>query len=383
MKLLAVATLLSAILLAQISISVTTAMDYITIQRGEEKLALSGEVVVDAQNGDVMLRSVDGRLWLIPAAEIVERTSDDKPFQGLSDEDAEKSLLTEFPDRFKIYRTAHYVICYNTSEAYAKWVGALYERLYSAFMNYWERRDFDMHAADTPLVVLIFDSKENYARHALKELGSDPGGMIAYYHMETNRVTMYDITGADAINKQNGQRTAAQINTILSQPNTAAMVATVVHEATHQLAFNGGLQTRYADWPFWVSEGLAMYFETPSLGSSRGWTGLGKVNRVRLVQMRKYIATRGDNSLLTLISDDKRFRDPEVMLDTYAEAWAFNYFLIHKYSDEYFDYLHSLAKKKPLLEDTPEQRLEEFKQFFGEDLDDLDRKFTAYIRTLK
>ena len=61
---------------------------------------------------------------------------------------------------------------------------------------------------------------------------------------------------------------------------------------------------RFADWPFWVSEGLAMYFETPAFGSSRGCTCLRKVNRVRLVQMRKYVGRRGDDSLLTLISDD-------------------------------------------------------------------------------
>ena len=38
---------------------------------------------------------------------------------------------------------------------------------------------------------------------------------------------------------------------------------------------NTGLQTRYADNPFWVSEGLAVFFETPDLRSKNGWNAIG------------------------------------------------------------------------------------------------------------
>ena len=69
------------------------------------------------------------------------------------------------------------------------------------------------------------------------------------------------------------------------------MVATIIHEATHQLAFNRGLQARFADVPLWVSEGIALYFETPDLRNSRGWQTVGAVNRVRLDRFRQYLTT--------------------------------------------------------------------------------------------
>ena len=78
----------------------------------------------------------------------------------------------------------------------------------------------------------------------------------------------------------------------LSQPEAAKTVATIVHEATHQIAFICGLHRRYADIPLWVSEGVAVYFETPDLGSSKGWSTIGAVNRARLLTFRAYSQRR-------------------------------------------------------------------------------------------
>ncbi len=88
--------------------------------------------------------------------------------------------------------------------------------------------------------------------------------MIGYYNLQTNRVTMYDLTGVDDL-RQNRRRTssASHVNQILSQPEAERTVATIVHEATHQLAYNSGLQTRFADNPFWVSEGLRFILRRP------------------------------------------------------------------------------------------------------------------------
>ena len=66
---------------------------------------------------------------------------------------------------------------------------------------------------------------------------------------------------------------------ILARPEAAGLVATVVHEATHQMAFNCGLHARLAPVPVWVSEGIATYFETPDLRSRTGWRGIGGVNQ--------------------------------------------------------------------------------------------------------
>ncbi len=45
--------------------------------------------------------------------------------------------------------------------------------------------------------------------------------------------------------------------------------------------------------------------------SSRGWRNIGSVNRVNLFQFRKSLRNRPADSLVTLLSDDSRFRDAE------------------------------------------------------------------------
>ncbi len=188
---------------------------------------------------------------------------------------------------------------------------------------------------------------------------------------------MYDLTGV-AAHGRGRIGTTAQISEILSQPEALRTVSTIVHEATHQIAFNCGLHTRLSDCPRWFSEGIAMYFETPDLRSAKGWSGIGNVNRPRLEQFQQSLTARSANSLETLLRDDKRFIDPKQVLNAYAEAWALTYFLIHKHPKEYVSYLRLLSTKKPLLQDGPEQRLDEFRRTFGE-LDKLNTELVRYM----
>jgi hypothetical protein len=131
----------------------------------------------------------------------------------------------------------------------------------------------------------------------------------------------------------------------------------------------------------WFSEGIAMFFETPDLTSSRGWRSIGKVNRPRLGHFRRYVQKRPAGSLETLISNDDRFRDTSLTQDAYAESWALTYFLLERYRDRYMEYLDSLSEKKPLFYDNEETRLQEFKDAFGANLKKLDSQFVRFVMT--
>jgi len=161
------------------------------------------------------------------------------------------------------------------------------------------------------------------------------------------------------------------------------MVATLIHEATHQIAFNCGLHARYADIPLWVSEGLAVYFESPDLGSAKGWRTIGAVHRSRLAQFRDYLARRPTDSLLSLVANDDRIRDPRQAVDAYAEAWALNYYLIRQKPKQYIKYLQTLAEKGPLVWDQPETRLQEFRRAFGVGMTELDADFLRYMQKVR
>jgi hypothetical protein len=102
-----------------------------------------------------------------------------------------------------------------------------------------------------------------------------------------------------------------------------------------------------------------------------------------LNEFRRYQQSRPQNSLVTLISDDQRFRSVRTAPDAYCEAWALNYFLIRKHPKEYLKYTKLMAEKKRLLYDSPEERRQQFQEAFGEDLGRLDREFLRDVRSIR
>jgi hypothetical protein len=372
--------LLAAALFCAGTLTPAAALDYVTIRQGESQKELVGKIEVEAVDGGVLLRGRDGALWPVEKENLVGRRSDAKPFAPFTKAEIAKQLATELPG-FKPFETQHYLIYYNTSPAYAKWVGGLFEGLHKAFYTYWTARGATLHEPEFPLVAIVFDGQAAFARYARPEVSDLADSIIGYYNLKTNRMTMYDLTGIESVGGSERNATA-KIQQILSQPGAERTVATIVHEATHQLAFNSGLQVRFADVPSWVSEGIAIYFETPNPDSSKGWKGIGAVNRVNLVNFRKYLPRRSAGNLEKLLSDDKQFRDSATATDAYAEAWALNYYLLRKRDDAYVKYLSELAQQKPLIDVTPEERVKLFKQFFGDDLTALENAFLGYMQNV-
>lgn len=364
--------------------SLARALERVVLKRDGREIEISGRLLVTAEDNGMLILAADGKLWSVPPDEVVKHASDDKEMAPLTQAQLGELLLKELPPGFEIHSTQHYLICHNTSRAYAQWCGALFERLYKAFTNFWSRKGFDLHEPEFPLVALVFADRDSYSDFSSKELGEAAPSIIGYYSLQTNRMTMYDLTGVEALRRGDDHRgSSAQINQMLARPEAERMVATVIHEATHQIAFNCGLQTRYADIPLWVSEGIAIYFETPDLSSSKGWSTIGAVNQVRLVGFRDYFRRgRPVDSLATLISSDERVRNPRLAGDAYAEAWALNYFLIRQHPKQYLSYVKMLSEKQPLLWDDAEGRLQEFKQAFG-GLDKLDAEFLKHMSKVR
>jgi len=362
--------------------SVACALDYVTVHTHDKETKLAGRVLVSAQDGGLLLLGQDGVTWMIQPGEIVSHTADDAPFKPLNADELSERLLGQLPKGFETRRTSHYLIFHNTSRDYAGWCGSLFERLYLEFTNFWTRRGFSLKTPDWPLVAIIFADQRSYKDFAQKELGDAAGAIIGYYSLKTNRMTMFDLTGTASQGRTGRGGTTAQINRILSQPDAERTVATIVHEATHQIAYNCGLHTRFSDCPLWFSEGIAVYFETPDLSNSKGWKTIGAVHPSRLAQFQEYANRRAPDSLASLVTNDKRFRDTQQGLDAYAEAWALTYFLLKQRPKQYVAYLQTLSAKPPMQWDDPDARLLEFQQAFG-DLRKLDADFMRYTLRLR
>ncbi len=330
------------------------AVERVSLKQEQGTIELVGEVQIEDQQGGILLLTADGRLWPCGAGKIVARSSDSTPFEPLSADAAGATLVQELGGGFEVYKTANYVVAHNTTPNYVKWCAGLFERLHRGFYTYWKSRGWTLNESRFPLVAVIFDSREAFEKYARPEVGDGVASIIGYYNLQTNRMTTY----------------------ALADPERR--VATIIHEAVHQLAYNSGLQRRMADNPLWVSEGLAMYFEVPDLSHSRGWGTIGKVNEVNLARFREYVPQRGPDSLPLLIQDDRRFAGSTAAA-AYGEAWALNYFLLRTKSKQYVAYLQELSKRPPLEATDSERRLDEFAKAFG-DPQKLNADFMRYMR---
>ena len=355
-----------------------TVIEHVTVQLEKQpRRELAGEVLVEAADGGLLLREQDGRLWTIEKSQILERSTTEEKFRPYSHDAAARHLKQELGPEFEIISTKHYLICSSAGRQYGQWCGALFERLFTAFQNYWKQRGLEVREPEFPLIAVVLADERQFAEYATKDAGPDAATAKGYYSIGTNRIVLYDLTatkGGSAGSESEITRrlTAAPFN-----------VATVVHEATHQIAFNSGLHTRYADNPLWLTEGMAMYFETPDLNSKSGWKGVGNVNPLRLRQFHDYAKRRPADSLVTLLQTDERFTGAaDVAGDAYAEAWALSYFLIRFKKEAYVAYLKKIADKPRLKWEKPEQRLDDFKASFGNDLTKLDADFLKFVRRL-
>ncbi len=342
-------------------------IEIVSFTRDNQVIRATGRVIVEDEQGGVLLEEASGRQWVIEATEVESRRATDRSFKPLTADELAEQMLEELPAGFQIHTTSHYVVCFNTSRAYAQWTSSLLERLHRAFTNYWSGKGLELTEPEFPLVVVIYATANQYRTASADELGSAAGSIIGYYSLTSNRVSMFDLTGTEALRSGRSRRgSLKEINRMLTQPAAQPLVATVVHEATHQIAFNCGLQTRLADLPLWLVEGMAVYFEAPDLSSGRGWRGIGKVNYPRLQTFQANLHTPRRSSLLSLVADDKRFRNPRTAVDAYADAWALNYFLLRYHPKEYAEYVQMLSRKGPLTTGTPKERIAEFRTHFGD-----------------
>ena len=342
---------------------------------------ITGRVVVEDQQGGLLLEDRFGAYWTFEATEIEKREADSEPFAPSSADEMAESLKAAAGGPSITVKTKHYVVVSRASRAYASWCSTMLERLRTGFLAHWERQKVPLAPRESLLPILVLQNKGQFREFAIRDGAAEVADAYGYYSARTNRVVLYDLT-ADQPGPALGEATQRdEITRRLSR--SPASVATVVHEAVHQLAFNTGLQVRYADNPMWVSEGLAMYFETPDFSSGSRWTTVGQANPWRLAEFQKSLNSRKADALATLIQGENRFRDPASANAAYAESWALVHFLATKRRPEWNEYVLRLRDRQPLVFDSAEERAAGFKKVFGEDLEALDAKMTEHVRGLR
>jgi Protein of unknown function (DUF1570) len=341
------------------------------------------EIVLQATDGGKMLLTPDGQMWTVQPEEFISCEPCEKAMVPLEKDEIFRDFKKQVPIGLDVYKTAHFVIIYDTSETYAKWVGQLYEQLYKGFHTYMEKTlRIKLDPPRFPLVAVVFKSKESYMAYAEREIGATAGSLIGYYNPQTNRMITYDMTGIARLEPYGKKITTTELTRLVGQqPGAERTVATIVHEAVHQLSYNTGLQKRFADNPVWVSEGLALFFESPD-GRGIGWGSIGRLNHFNLDTFRKFRQNRPADSLMTLISDDSRLKNAQTAANAYSESWAFTYFALKKKKEAYLNYIKDLSQLAPGETLQPPERVKMFKRHFGEDVQDLDKDFLHFMKSV-
>jgi hypothetical protein len=315
----------------------------------------------DAAN--MLLLARDGQAHQFDPRQAKDAAKTSPKFVGYSSDEMRKELVEEFGPTFEVSATRHYLVVHPKGQR-DEWA-IRFEDLYNRFGHYFRVRGFKIQEPPYPLVAVVFRSQADYMRHARASGTPMHPNTLGHYDPLTNRVFLFD-AGAKS-----------------SDAEWSDNAATIIHEATHQTAFNVGVHRRFATVPRWLGEGLATMFEAPGVWSARyDHTQADRVNRGRLESFRRYVADRRQpGTLATLLTSDTPFRtDPD---GAYAEAWALSFYLCETQPRLYAAYLEKTAQR-PLFIDYPAaERLADFQSFFGNDLKLFDAKFLRYMEGVK
>ena len=352
-------------------------MNQFVIKEPSGPLKISGRILIEAQDGGVLLEERNGRIRQLTPAVIESKAASDVPFSPMTNDELGNDLLSQVPAGFEIHQTDHFVICSNSAEEYSEFVGKLLEKVFDQYFEFMSEQEIVVRQPEGKLPVIIFQSEAEFkeygaAQHPETSFEDTPG----YYSLRENQVLLQDLTRDRSLRSSTAIR-----KRLADQP---LQVATMVHEAIHQLAFNTGLQIRMADNPVWLSEGLALYFEPIAPRSSNLWTKPGLVSG----RHHPVFVTNSENGTARipfqdLLSVDKTFLSADTVAIAYAESWGLTSYLFRQQKDGMKKYLTKISQRKPLQRVSPEERVAEFQDAFEKSPDEIERETISYVRRLR
>lgn len=293
----------------------------------------------------LMLRS-DGWLSEFPTREVVEHRLTDRTFRPAQAEEMSRLLQAELGPEYRTAVAGPFLIV-APGPSLPVW-SERFLALYDGFRNYCATRQIDLRQPAFLMPAIVFRTRQEFDNYSQRYGHNITASTLGYYSLITNRIALYEFSSAD--NNREFFPTAS----------------TLIHEATHQAAYNTGIHDRLAEQPLWMIEGLAMLFEAPGVyDSGRHQQPEMRVNKTRLLGFRQFFpdAQSVSDALPILVTDDTYFeRDPD---RAYCLAWALTYFLSERYDSKYSTYLRSVAGRGAGSVYSAGERFLEFEASFG------------------
>ncbi len=296
-----------------------------------------------------MLR-LDGELRVIPLKDKENAKVVSPEFEPYFPSELKKRLKREFGDRYDVSATKNCVVVHPWGDS-EYWADP-FELMIQRFESYFEKHKVELKKSQFTFIVIVLRSRKDFDRYMHNEIKLHNGNVAGFYSRLSNRIVTYDPSGL--------VRKPSQKSWLLGSQ-------TMFHESAHQLAFNRGLHNRYSPPPLWLSEGLAMMFETSGL------------NKKRLDALRKFYDQRKVSGQMTrLLSDDTLFQlEPEL---AYSLSWGMAHYLSKQNPESFFTYLKEDAARPNFHVVSPPQRLKAFAKHFGNDIDKIEQGMRRYYK---
>ena len=329
-----------------------------------------------------MLLDRAGRLHDLTLNSVKLQTTSSR-FQPLPVMDLRNQLAREFGKDLSVGSTRHYLVLAPSGRAsdYAK----VFEEQYSTLQRYFKTRGFTLTDPQFPLVAVVFPTQKQFTEYARGEGTKAMANMQGYYSPRTNRVALFESqpksVAVSAIAPFESARPSAFR---LFGTTETELKATMIHEATHQIAYNIGLHSRMGETPRWVVEGMATTFEPDGMrGTLAGSQPQQRINRERYLTFQNFVKSgrRPSKSLRSFIESEGLY--DSAVLDFYSQSWALTFFLVETRPRNYATYLKRIAARDPFAAYPAKERLGDFKETIHPDVDWLDVQFVKFIDGLK
>lgn len=361
------------VVLSTLFATANSAGDELQWMQAGRPVSWQGELLARDQRY-VWFRTCDQRIWKIDATSVQGwQAGTVAPLEFAA---MQAALARQFP-RCQIEHHSRFVLVSDLPAELRKGHMRLLERVHRQFFALWNRLGWALTAPDYPLVVVVLAEPAEFARVCSDEFGREAAIPPAFYGMHSNWVV---VRGGLAT----GASPSYSRNVALSRSGESQVATNLVHEATHQLMMNSGMQTRLADHPRWISEGIAIYFEGGTPFAPDLWRRPGEVNPVRLPLLHAMLEQIPSGELWDALHDEDNFIDSQVGPAYYSLAWGWCHFLLHRYPGEFVHYLQLDARQAriapPHAGPKAADRAADFANCFPCSLRQLEAEFRRYVK---
>ncbi len=350
-----------AILVAMAGSTLAQQAPNATIKVRIKKRTFVGKVIALDDETMVLLRR-NGRMTMIPIQDIQAAKTVAKGFTSQKSHEIRDQLQSEFGNKYQVSVTTHFVVVHPPGDAQI-WAMP-FEKLYQRYQNYFGSRGFNLDEPTFPMVAVVLKTRDEFDRF-LANYHEANENVLGYYSPRSNRIISYDQTGGKA-----------------KDEDWFFTVDTIVHEATHQSAFNTGLHTRFAPNPRWISEGLATMFEAPGVQNSMYFSkqkdriNHGRLENLRTMYEKDFVT---EKMIASMVGSDDIFRVNPA--GAYALAWGLTFYLAEREPEKYAAFLRADGLREDFHTYEGRERLVNFIRKFGK-ISHLHPKLKTFIMDL-